>query len=104
MNNKQTLTNDIVTITSIGNQTAIIIARTSSTAENSYTSLGGAIGTVQTTEELNKLINEATKQSQQNMPTQMPNFHGVEQAQIAKVQSSCSYPSDYPKYPNSACT
>lgn len=84
--------NGIANITPINNQTAIIVASTVSTDENSYTSLGGAIGTVQTTEDLNNLLNEAAKQSYQNRQYQMPNFQGVEQAPIAKNQSNCSIP------------
>lgn len=89
-NNLQNLTNSIANITSINNQTAIIVASTFSSAEKSMTSLGGAIGTVQTTEDLNKLLNEATKQSYQNMQLQTPYFQGVEQAQNTKIQPICS--------------
>lgn len=91
-NNFQNPTNSIANITSINNQTAIIVASTVFSAENSMTSLGGAIGTVQTTEDLNKLINEATKHSYQNMEVQTPNFQGVEQAQNSKIQPICSIP------------
>ncbi len=41
--NPKNITNNISAITSINNQTAIIVASTFPAAENSYTSLGGAI-------------------------------------------------------------
>lgn len=88
--NTKNIKSDIATITSIGNQTAIIVASTFSADEISYTSLGGAIGTVQSTEDLNNLLNEATKQSYQNRQLQMPNLQGVEQAQNVQNQSTCS--------------
>lgn len=90
--NAKKITNSIANITPINNQTAIIVASTFSSAENSMTSLGGAIGTVQTTEDLNKLLNEATKQSYQNMHLQTPYFQGLEQAQSTKMQPICSIP------------
>lgn len=83
-NNLQNLTNSIANITAINNQTAIIVASTFSSAENSITSLGGAIGTIQTTEDLNKLLNEATNHSYQNIQLQTPYFQGLEQAQNKK--------------------
>lgn len=92
MNDKPILTNSIASFTTVNNQTAIIVASTFPTDENSYTSLGGAIGTVQTTDDLNNLLNEATKQSYQNRQLQMPVFQGVKQAQITNIQSSCSIP------------
>lgn len=87
MDNKfqKTISSSIANITSINNQTAIIVASTFSAAENSYTSLGGAIGTVQTTEDLNELLNEATKHSYQNMQVQVTNFQGIEQVQNNKI-------------------
>ena len=66
-NSAKSITNSIANITTINNQTAIIAASTFSSAENSITSLGGAIGTIQTTEDLNNLLNEATNHSYQNM-------------------------------------
>lgn len=92
-NNLQNLTNSIANITAINNQTAIIVASTFSSAESSITSLGGAIGTIQTTEDLNKLLNEATNHSYQNIQLQTPYFQGLEQAQNKKIQSICSIPS-----------
>lgn len=100
MKDKQIQTNDIVAITTINNQTTIIVASTFPADENSYTSLGGAIGTVQTTEDLNNLLNEATKRSYQNRQLQMPNFQRVEQAQITNIQPSCSIPQTTPNIPN----
>lgn len=90
--NSKNLTNSIANITTINNQTAIIVASTFSSAENSMTSLGGAIGTIQTTEDLNKLLNEATNHSYQNIQLQTPYFQGLEQAQNKKIQSICSIP------------
>lgn len=90
--NSKNLTNSIANITTINNQTAIIAASTFSSAENSITSLGGAISTVQTTEDLNNLLNEATKHSYQNMQLQTPYFQGLEQAQSTKIQPICSIP------------
>lgn len=94
MDNKfqKTILSGITTITTINNQTAIIVASTFSSAENSITSLGGAIGTVQTTEDLNNLLNEATNHSYQNMQLQTPYFQGLEQAQSTKIQPICSIP------------
>ncbi len=76
-NNLQNLTNSIANITTINNQTAIIVASTFSSAENSMTSLGGAIGIVQTTEDFNKLLNEAAKHSYENLHLQTPYFQGL---------------------------
>lgn len=90
MENKQTLTNGIATIASIDNQTAIIVTTTFPAAKNNYAILGGAMGTVQTTEDLNNLLNEATKQSYQNMQVQVPIFQGIEQVQNVQNQSVCS--------------
>lgn len=94
MNNKfqGSIVNDIAAITTINNQTVIITKCTVSTDENSYTSLGAAIGTGQTSKDLNKLLNEAAKQSHQNIPHQVPNFQGLEQAQPLEIQQVCSTP------------
>ncbi len=91
-NSAKSITNNIANITTINNQTAIIVASTFSSAENSITSLGGAIGTIQTTEDLNNLLNEATNHSYQNMQLQTPYFQGLEQAQSTKIQPICSIP------------
>lgn len=94
MDNKfqSSIVNDIAAITTINNQTVIITKCTVSTDENSYTSLGAAIGTGQTSKDLNNLLNEATKQSHQNMPHQVPNFQGLEQAKTLEIESVCSTP------------
>lgn len=83
-NSPKSITNSIAHITSINNQTVIIVAGTFFAGENSITSLGGAIGDVQSTDDLNKLLNEAAKQSYQNMQIQMPNLSGFEGSQNAQ--------------------
>lgn len=88
----KSITNNIANITTINNQTAIIVASTFSSAENSITSLGGAIGNVIDSDDLNHLLNEATNHSYQNMQLQTPYFQGLEQAQNTKYSQSVVSP------------
>lgn len=82
--------NDIAEIHEINNQTAIIVATKYSTETNSFTSLGGAMGNVTNSKELNKLLNEATNCSYQNMQVQTPNFSESELLQRNKNNTSSS--------------
>lgn len=82
--------NKIAEIHEINNQTAIIVATKYSTETNNFTSLGGAMGNVTNSEELNKLLNEATNCSYQNMQVQAPNFSESELSQRNKNNTSSS--------------
>lgn len=84
------ITNSIANITTINNQTAVIIATTISSAENTFTSLGGAIGNVTNSEDLNYLLNEATNHSYQNMQNQTPILPSINTAQSPETTLSSS--------------
>ena len=82
--------NKIAEVHEINNQTAIIVATKYSTETNSFTSLSGAMGNVTNSKELNKLLNEATNCSYQNMQVQAPNFSESELSQRNKNNTSSS--------------
>lgn len=82
--------NKIAEIHEINNQTAIIVATKYSTETNNFTSLGGAMGNVTNSKELNNLLNEATNCSYQNMQVQAPNFSESELLQRNKNNTSSS--------------
>lgn len=96
------ITNNIATITTINNQTAIITATTFTSAENSMTSLGGVIGNVTSTDDFNNLLNEATNHAYQNMQIQTPNLSGFEISQNNQnlpVSSNHQPAQSIPAYP-----
>lgn len=78
------------------------------------TSLGGAMGNASSTEELNKLLNEATNHAYQNMQIQIPNLSDIEGFKNSQnpflnsthqpAQSIPAYPASKPSTPNQAYT
>lgn len=90
-NSAKSIANSIANITTINNQTAVIIATTFSSAENTFTSLGGAIGNVTNSEDLNHLLNEATNHSYQNIQNQTPNLPGINTVKNLKITASSSH-------------
>lgn len=93
------ITNSIANITTINNQTAVIIATTISSAENTFTSLGGAIGNVTNSEDLNQLLNEATNHSYRNMQNQTPILPGINTAQSPETTLNSSNMSKISRHP-----
>lgn len=89
-NSTKSIANSIANITTINNQTAIIAATTFSSAENTFTSLGGAIGNVSNSEDLNHLLNEAVNHSYQNLQNQAPNLPGITSVKNPEITASSS--------------
>lgn len=90
MNVSKKFINNIVGITTINNQTAIVISSTYTSENDNYTSLGGAVGNVNSTEDLNKLLNEAANHAQKNMHFQTPSFSALKQAEATLKPHVCS--------------
>lgn len=99
-NSAKSITNSIANITTINNQTAVIIATTISSAENTFTSLGGAMGSVTNSEDLNHLLNEATTHSYQNLQNQTPNLPGVNIVKNIEIAASSSIHQPAPNIPS----
>lgn len=89
-NSAKSIINNIANITTINNQTAVIITTVFSSDENNFTALGGAVGNVNSTEDLNKLLNEAASHAQQNMHLQTPSFSALKQAEDISKNDACS--------------
>lgn len=89
-NSVKSITSSLANIATINNQTVVIVATTFSSAENNLTSLGGAMGNVTNTEDLNHLLNEATNHSYQNMQNQPPNLSDIDTEKDFGVLESCS--------------
>lgn len=99
-NTAKSIANSIANITTINNQTAVIVATTFSSTENTFTSLGGAIGNVNNSEDLNHLLNEAVNHSYQNLQNQTPNFPGINTIKNLKIATSSSIHQLAPNVPS----
>lgn len=99
-NSTKSITNSIANITTINNQTSVIIATTISSAENTFTSLGGAMGSVTNSEDLNHLLNEATNHSYQNLQNQAPNLPSINTVKNLEMATSSSIHQPAPNIPS----
>ncbi len=91
MKDIKNIAHNLVGINQINNQAIVTVTTTLTNTTNTFTSLGGAIGTIRTSEDYNKLINEAITYSYQNMHIQAPNMQGIsdiKEAQIPPCSSS----------------
>lgn len=91
MKDIKNVAHNLVGINQINNQAIVTVTTTLTNTTNMFTSLGGAIGTIMTSEDYNNLINEAITYSYQNMHIQAPNMQGIsdiKEAPIAFYSSS----------------